>query len=142
MNILQRTQRKIILFARVKKQNSVEDKKGCGRPPYYQKVLFLSIFRNKGNVGHFYQCVPRLAPVTVLSIRYQTSGMKNSGTKTAFVCRRCPEGEGIIFDRASTRYSCKQFMKASAFHLRGTSHTEEKHITERELNAFWPTAAR
>lgn len=27
-----------------KKQNSVEDKKGCGSPPCYQKVLFLSIF--------------------------------------------------------------------------------------------------
>lgn len=80
--------------------------------------------------------------MTVLSIRYHTSGKKNSGTKTAFVCCRCPEGEGINFDRASMRYSCKQLMEAAAFHLRGTSHAEEKHITERELNAFQPTAAR
>lgn len=55
-----------------KKQNSAEDKRGCGRPPYYQKVLFVSIFlENEVKVEHFYQSVPWLAPVTMLRISSQ-----------------------------------------------------------------------
>lgn len=71
-------------------------------------------------VGHVYQAVPRLTPVTAVSSSYQTSAAKNSGTKTAFLrAVDAQEEENSIFDRRSVRFFCKQFMEASAFQSGG-----------------------
>lgn len=89
-------------------------------------------------VGHVYQAVPRLTPVTAVSSSYQTSAAKNSGTKTTFLCAaNAQEEESSIFDRRSVRFSCKQFMEASAFQSGG-----KKSMMEEEWTGFQPTAAR
>lgn len=92
----------------------MKDKNGAGRHRIIKGYFSEAVFGNEVKVGHVYQSVPRLAPETAVSVSYQTSATKNSGTKPAADAQK---KEGSIFDHRSVRHSCKQFMEASAFQL-------------------------